>query len=342
MSEHLRYLSQHSRIPLSVMPNAGLPVLTADGALLPADPGGAGRGAGPVRRRVRRRAGRRLLRHHPGAHPRCSSSGCTASRRRPREPAARGRASRRSTTTVPFAQDAGVLMVGERTNANGSKAFREAMLAGDCQACVEIARSQARDGSHLLDLCVDYVGRDGAQDMRELAGRFATASTLPIMLDSTEPEVIEAGLEMLGGRCVVNSVNFEDGDGPDSRYARVMPVVARARRRGGGADHRRGGPGPHPEWKVRVAARLIDDLTGRWGMDRSDILIDCADLPDRHRPGGDPPRRHRDDRGDPGDRRAATRGSTSPWASRTSRSGSTRRPGRCSTRCSCTSACRPG
>ena len=88
---------------------------------------------------------------------------------------------------VPFAQDASVLMVGERTNANGSKAFRDAMLAGDFQRCVEIARDQARDGSHLLDLCVDYVGRDGAADMRELAGRFATASTLPIMLDSTEP-----------------------------------------------------------------------------------------------------------------------------------------------------------
>ncbi len=149
-----------------------------------------------------------------------------------------------------------MLMVGERTNANGSKAFREAMLAADWQACVEIARSQARDGSHLLDLCVDYVGRDGTQDMRELAGRFATASTLPIMLDSTEPAVVEAGLEMLGGRCVVNSVNFEDGDGPGSRYARVMPVVARARRRGGGAAHRRGGAGPHPrvEGPRRAAA----------------------------------------------------------------------------------------
>src|SRR5262249_56437553 len=125
---------------------------------------------------------------------------------------------------VPFAQDASILMVGERTNANGSKAFREAMLAGDHSRCVEMARAQARDGSHLLDLNVDYVGRDGATDMRELAGRFATASTLPIMLDSTEPEVIQAGLEMLGGRCVVNSVNFEDGDGPTSRYAPMMPL----------------------------------------------------------------------------------------------------------------------
>src|SRR5205814_3940024 len=74
---------------------------------------------------------------------------------------------------VPFAQDASVLMVGERTNANGSRAFRDAMLAGDFQKCVEIARDAARDGSHLLDLCVDYVGRDGTVDMGELAGRFA-------------------------------------------------------------------------------------------------------------------------------------------------------------------------
>ncbi len=158
-----------------------------------------------------------------------------------------------------------MLMVGERTNANGSKAFRDAMLAGDHQTCVEIARQQARDGSHLLDLNVDYVGRDGAGDMSELAGRFATASTLPIMLDSTEPEVIEAGLEMLGGRCVVNSVNFEDGDGPDVALRADDAAGAGARRRGRRADHRRGGPGPHRDWKVRVASRLIDDLTGRWG-----------------------------------------------------------------------------
>src|SRR5262249_36976638 len=102
---------------------------------------------------------------------------------------------------VPFAQDASVLMIGERTNANGSKAFREAMLEGRFEDCVEIARAQTRDGAHLLDLCIDYVGRDGVADMGELAGRLATASTLPIMLDSTEPEVIRAGLERLGGRC---------------------------------------------------------------------------------------------------------------------------------------------
>src|SRR6185436_19401418 len=116
---------------------------------------------------------------------------------------------------VPFEQDASVLMIGERTNANGSKAFRDAMLEGRFEDCVEIARAQTRDGAHLLDVCVDYVGRDGAQDMTALLSRLATSSTLPIMLDSTEPAVIEAGLELLGGRAVVNSVNYEDGDGPE-------------------------------------------------------------------------------------------------------------------------------
>ncbi|MFG3559016.1 methionine synthase [Micromonospora sp. NPDC047557] len=277
MSEHLRYLSQHSRIPLSVMPNAGLPVLTADGAYFPLTPveladalerfvteygvGLVGGCCGTTPEHIRVLAERLY--------------GVTAPAREPRHEAGVSSVYH----PVPFAQDASVLMVGERTNANGSKAFREAMLAGDFRACVEIARGQARDGSHLLDLCVDYVGRDGTRDMRELAGRFATASTLPIMLDSTEPAVVEAGLEMLGGRCVVNSVNFEDGDGPDSRYTRVMPVV----REHGAAvvalliDEE--GQARTKEWKVRVAARLIDDLTGRWGMDRADILIDALTFP---------------------------------------------------------------
>ncbi|WP_410809529.1 methionine synthase [Micromonospora sp. 067-2] len=277
MSEHLRYLSQHSRIPLSVMPNAGLPVLTADGAYFPLTPVELT----DALQRFVTEYGVSLIGGCCGTTPehiRMLSErlhGVTATVREPRHEAGVSSVYH----PVPFAQDASVLMVGERTNANGSKAFRDAMLAGDWRACVEIARSQARDGSHLLDLCVDYVGRDGTQDMRELAGRFATASTLPIVLDSTEPGVVEAGLEMLGGRCVVNSVNFEDGDGPDSRYARVMPIV----REHGAAvvalliDEE--GQARTQEWKVRVAARLIDDLTGRWGMDRSDILIDALTFP---------------------------------------------------------------
>ena len=118
------------------------------------------------------------------------------------------------------------LAIGERTNANGSKAFREALLDERWDDCVEIARGMTREGAHLIDLCVDYVGRDGAADMRALASRLATASTLPVVLDSTEPQVLAAGLAHLGGRAVINPVNYEDGDGPGSRFATIMPLWA--------------------------------------------------------------------------------------------------------------------
>ncbi|WP_425568084.1 methionine synthase [Phytohabitans flavus] len=277
MTEHLRYLSQHARVPLSVMPNAGLPELTADGARYPLTPDELAEALD----RFVNEYGVSLIGGCCGTtpeHVRVVSERLGGGHAAPRRPTTEAGVSS-IYHHVPFAQDASVLMVGERTNANGSKAFRDAMLAGDYQSCVEIARGQARDGSHLLDLCVDYVGRDGAQDMRELAARFATASTLPIMLDSTEPGVIEAGLEMLGGRCVVNSVNFEDGDGPESRYAKVMPIV---KEHGAGVvalciDEE--GQARTAEWKVRVASRLIDDLTSRWGLSVPDILVDCLTFP---------------------------------------------------------------
>jgi 5-methyltetrahydrofolate--homocysteine methyltransferase len=153
------------------------------------------------------------------------------------------------------------------------------MLAERYDDCVEIARAQTRDGAHLLDVCVDYVGRDGADDMRAVVSRLATAATLPLVLDSTEPAVIRAGLELLGGRSVVNSVNYEDGDGPESRIARMMPLV----REHGAAvialtiDER--GQARTAEWKLAVATRLIEDLTGNWGMRVGDIIVDCLTFP---------------------------------------------------------------
>lgn len=277
MTEHLRYLSQRARVVLSVMPNAGLPELTPQGARYPLTPDEL---AEALHRFVTE-YGARLVGGCCGTTPEHISAvvaaldGVRPAVRSPQpEP---GVASLYH--HVPFAQDASVLMVGERTNANGSRAFREAMLAADFQSCVETAREAARDGSHLLDLCVDYVGRDGAADMREVAGRFATASTLPIMLDSTEPDVIEAGLEMLGGRCIVNSVNFEDGDGPSSRYARVMPLVAEHGAAVVALTIDEEGQARTAEWKVRVAGRLIEDLTTTWGLRRQDILVDCLTFP---------------------------------------------------------------
>jgi 5-methyltetrahydrofolate--homocysteine methyltransferase len=284
MSEHLRYLAAHARIPVSCEPNAGLPELTSDGAYYPLTPGELA----DAHDRFTTEFGLSLVGGCCGTTPEHIAAlvdrlGVRPARSagrpvRQREPSAEpGVASLYS--HVPFRQDTAFLAIGERTNANGSKAFREAMIADKFEDCVAIARTQTRDGAHLLDVCVDYVGRDGVQDMREIAGRLATAATLPLVLDSTEPAVIEAGLELLGGRAVVNSVNYEDGDGPESRIARLMPVI----REHGAAvvaltiDER--GQARTASWKVEVAERLIRDLTRNWGMHTEDIIVDCLTFP---------------------------------------------------------------
>ncbi|MET9415451.1 methionine synthase [Streptomyces klenkii] len=273
MSEHLRYLSRHARTRVSAMPNAGLPVLGKDGAHYPLSPaeladahetfvreyglslvgGCCGTTPEHLRQVVERVRGLRPTEREPRPEPGAASL----------------------YQTVPFRQDTAYLAIGERTNANGSKKFREAMLDGRWDDCVEMARDQIREGAHLLDLCVDYVGRDGVADMAEIAGRFATASTLPIVLDSTEPAVIQAGLEKLGGRAVINSVNYEDGDGPESRFARITRLAAEHGAALIALTIDEEGQARTVEKKVEIAERLIADLTGNWGVLESDILIDC-------------------------------------------------------------------
>ncbi|MEU3739449.1 methionine synthase [Streptomyces sp. NPDC032198] len=272
MSEHLRYLARHSRVPISCMPNAGLPVLGKNGAHYPLTEAELA----DAQETFVREYGLSLVGGCCGTTPEHLRQvvervrGVETTRREPRpEPGAAS-----LYQTVPFRQDTSYLAIGERTNANGSKKFREAMLDGRWDDCVEMARDQIREGAHMLDLCVDYVGRDGVKDMEELAGRFATASTLPIVLDSTELPVIQAGLEKLGGRAVINSVNYEDGDGPESRFAKV---TALAKEHGAALialtiDEE--GQARTVEHKVAIAERLIDDLTGNWGIHESDILID--------------------------------------------------------------------
>ncbi|WP_165986163.1 methionine synthase [Streptomyces sp. YIM 98790] len=273
MSEHLRHLARHSRLPLSCMPNAGLPVLGKDGAHYPLTPaqladahetfltefglslvgGCCGTTPEHLRQVVERLRGRRPEPRVPAPEPGASSL----------------------YQAVPFRQDTSYLAIGERTNANGSKKFRTAMLEGRWDDCVEIARDQIREGAHMLDVCVDYVGRDGTADMREFASRLATASTLPVVLDSTEPEVIRTGLECLGGRAVINSVNYEDGDGPDSRFARITRLAQEHGAALIGLTIDEEGQARTAEKKVAIAERLIADLTGNWGFRESDIIIDC-------------------------------------------------------------------
>ncbi|WP_097867001.1 methionine synthase [Streptomyces sp. rh34] len=272
MNEHLRYLARHSRTPLMCMPNAGLPVLTKDGAHFPLGP----EGLADSQEHFVRDYGLSLIGGCCGTTPEHLRQvvervrGITPPEREPRpEPGAAS-----LYQTVPFRQDTAYLAIGERTNANGSKKFREAMLEARWDDCVEMARDQIREGAHMLDLCVDYVGRDGVADMAELAGRFATASTLPVVLDSTELPVLRAGLEKLGGRAVLNSVNYEDGDGPESRFAQVSALASEHGAALIALTIDEEGQARTVEHKVAIAERLIEDLTTNWGIHESDILID--------------------------------------------------------------------
>ncbi len=277
MSEHLRTLSISSDIGISVMPNAGLPVLVDGGAHYPLSPkelaasllnfakdyqvqivgGCCGTTPEHLAEVVKTLSGYQVSKRKVDIESGASSL----------------------YQFVPFRQQNTYLAIGEKTNANGSKAFRDALLNDDWQSCVEIARDQIRDGAHMLDLSVDYVGRNGVADMQELAHRFATSSTLPIVIDSTEPAVIEAGLKQLGGRSVINSVNFEDGDGPDSRYMKIMPLVVEHGASVIALTIDEEGQARDCDWKMKVSRRLIKDLTENWGLEAGDIIIDMLTFP---------------------------------------------------------------
>ena len=277
MSEHLRSLSKGSQSQISVMPNAGLPILGANGAEYPLGPDELAEYLADFTKNY----GVNLVGGCCGTTP--AHMKAVVDRLGRETIVVRNPELERGASSlyqfVPFRQDKTYLSIGERTNANGSRAFRDALLAEDWQTCIEIARDQIRDGAHMLDLSVDYVGRDGVKDMQELASRLATSSTLPIVLDSTEPAVIKAGLEHLGGRSVINSVNFEDGDGPQSRFARIMPLVQEHGAAVVALTIDEEGQARTAEWKMKVATRLIEELTQKWNMNIGDILIDCLTFP---------------------------------------------------------------
>jgi 5-methyltetrahydrofolate--homocysteine methyltransferase len=277
MSEHLRYLSKYSDLPVTVMPNAGLPILGAHGAHYPLTPSELA-------------VAQLQFVNDYGAGLVGGCCGTTPAHIQAVADAVSGKTPARPALIVepglaslyqhqPFDQTMTYLSIGERTNANGSKAFREAMLAENWEECLEIARSQTREGAHLLDVCVDYVGRDGVRDARELVSRLATATTLPLVLDSTEPAVLEAGLECMGGRAMINSVNYEDGDGPTSRFARIMPLVVEHGAAVVALTIDEEGQARTADTKFAIADRLIKDLTQNWGMNLVDITVDTLTFP---------------------------------------------------------------
>ena len=277
MSEHLRYLSQRARTPLSCLPNAGLPSVVDGKMHYDLTP----EGLADYHARFVTEFGVSAVGGCCGTTPEHLRQvvervrDLTPTQRNPEwEP---GVASMYS--HVPYDQSPSFLVVGERTNANGSKKFREAMLTDDWDTCVAMAREQVKEGSHVLDVCVDYTGEDGVADMNEIASRFASQATVPLMLDSTEPPVIEAGLQWLGGKAILNSVNLEDGDAEGTRFDRFFRL---AREYGAAVvctciDEE--GQARTAEWKVRAAKAIHDLAVERYGLDPGDLLFDPLVLP---------------------------------------------------------------
>ena len=182
-------------------------------------------------------------------------------------------------SATPYHQDRSVLLVGERTNANGSRKFREAMLVGDWDTCVAMAREQIKEGAHILDVCVDYTGADGVSDMNEVMSRLATQSSVPIMVDTTETLVARSALCWLGGKALLNSVNLEEGDGPGTRLDGFLSLAAEF---GCGVvatciDEE--GQARTADWKVRAARAITDLAVQRYGLSPEDIFIDPLALP---------------------------------------------------------------
>ena len=277
MFEPLRHLTGHATIPVSCLPNAGLPSVV-DGAMhydLQPDQ------LAEYHRQFVSELGVSVIGGCCGTTPAhlaavvAACSGLTPAIRTP----GREEGAASIYTHVPFTQDSSFLVVGERTNANGSKKFREAMLEAEWDTCVAMAKDQVKEGSHLIDVCVDYTGADGVADMEQVVSRFATQSTAPLMVDSTEAPVIETALSWIGGRAVINSVNLEEGDAVGTRLDSFLTL---AKEFGAAVvctciDEE--GQARTADWKVRSAKAIHDVAVNRYGLRPEDLMFDPLALP---------------------------------------------------------------
>ncbi len=181
--------------------------------------------------------------------------------------------------SVDARQDNSILIVGERTNTNGSKKFRDCLLAGDWDTLVAIGREQTREGSHVVDVCVDYVGRDGVPDMTDIVRRFAKEVTAPLMIDSTQLDVIEAGLQAAPGKCIVNSINLEDGEEKLARMAGLLKRYGAAIVAGTIDEDKIEAMAKTADRKIAIALRLYDLLVNKYGIAETDIYFDPLIFP---------------------------------------------------------------
>ncbi|WP_048853268.1 methionine synthase [Acetobacter syzygii] len=278
MAEHVRWLAENWPRMISVLPNAGLPELVDGKTHYPLSPEDM---ATWVERFVQEDG----INMTGGC---CGTStphiaALDAMLRRRAEATGRHRPAPVARTAVwvpsvaslysqvPLRQENAYFSIGERCNANGSKKWRELQEAHDWDGCVTVGREQLREGSNALDICTAFVGRDERAEMDEVIKRFTSSVNAPLVIDSTETPVIEAALKLHGGKPIINSINFEDGEGP------AADRMTLARKFGAAVvaltiDEE--GMARKPEDKLRIASRLVDFACNKYGLPQSDLMID--------------------------------------------------------------------
>jgi len=274
MTESIRYLCENAPLPVSVLPNAGLPSVvdgkmhydetpesfTAQLVHFASDFGvnivGGCCGTTP-------------------AHLKLAVEAMQAITPKQRDPKLLPAASS-IYSQQPYVQDSSFLIVGERVNASGSKKMRDLLNAEDWDGLVALGKEQEREGAHILDVNVDFVGRDGEKDMHELASRLVTNVKIPIMFDSTEWQKMEAGLQHAGGKSILNSTNYEDG------VPRFLKVIELAKEYGasvviGTIDE--DGMARTADGKFKIAERAYKQATEEAALPAEDIFFDALALP---------------------------------------------------------------
>jgi len=276
MLEHVQTLSKNCRRPISVLPNAGLPILVNGGSCFPLTP----EDFVLWQERFVREYGVNIVGGCCGttpAHLKALVDRVYGIKPKPRTPEHIPAVSSLF-ASMPYEQENSFLIVGERTNATGSKKFRDLLLAGDIDGMVTLGREQEREGANVLDLCVDYVGRDRVADIIPIAEQFGKFMKVPVMVDSDsgDERVYEQALKRLPGKCLVNSINFEDGG---KKISKVLPVC---RKYGAGVvclTIEESGQPHDVEGKLRVARRLYDCAVNEYGLAPEDLFFDTLTFP---------------------------------------------------------------
>ena len=276
LTETVRFISENWKGMVSALPNAGLPIMVDGKSVFPMNPADFTKG---ILRYVTE-FGVGIVGGCCGTMPEHLKMLCDAVaelKPKVREIARKPQLSS-LISAVDIRQDNSYLIVAERTNTNGSRQFKRLLQAEDWDGLVSMARDEMREGSHLLDVCVDFVGRDGVRDMHEVVKRYVNSIDAPLMLDSTNPKVMEAGLKLAGGRCVLNSMNLEDGEEKLADICKLAKKYGAAVVAGCIDEDKINAMARTAKRKISIATR-IRDLAVKNGLRDEDLMFDPLVLP---------------------------------------------------------------